>query len=117
MTSCFPGRKGYVGPSRRQRRSSSRCALRALHIDPAPFRRSVAAIRAGRTIEGVLDERLVGYWSDEDLYQGAMEAADIAFRADGTGWTYWSRDGGTFYVVRFSWHTGANRNRARSTIS
>ena len=53
----------------------------------------------------VLDERLVGYWSDEDLYQGSMEAADIAFRADGTGWTYWSRDGGTFFVYRFTWHT------------
>jgi len=53
----------------------------------------------------VLDERLVGYWSDEDLYQGAMEAADIAFRPDGTGWTYWSRDGGTFFVYRFTWHT------------
>jgi hypothetical protein len=55
----------------------------------------------------VLDPRLVGYWSDEALYQGAMEAADIAFRPDGTGWTYWSRDGGTFYVDRFSWHARA----------
>jgi hypothetical protein len=34
-----------------------------------------------------------------------MEAADIAFRPDGTGWTYWSRDGGTFLVYRFTWHT------------
>jgi hypothetical protein len=53
----------------------------------------------------VLDMRLVGYWSDEDLCQGAMEAADIAFRPDGTGWTYWSRDGGTFFILRFRWHT------------
>jgi hypothetical protein len=53
--------------------------------------------------------RLVGYWSDEPLYQGAMEAADIAFRADGTGWTYWSRSGGTFFVRRFTWHTTAGR--------
>ena len=53
----------------------------------------------------MLDPRLVGYWSDQYLYQGAMEAADVAFRADGTGWTYWSRDGGTFYVLRFRWHT------------
>jgi hypothetical protein len=53
----------------------------------------------------VLDMCLVGYWSDEDLYQGAMEAADIAFRPDGTGWTYWSRDGGTFFILRFRWHT------------
>jgi hypothetical protein len=57
----------------------------------------------------VLDARLVGYWSDEPLYQGAMEAADIAFRADGTGWTYWSRDAGTFFVYRFRWHTTAGR--------
>ncbi|HCU91858.1 MAG TPA: hypothetical protein DHU96_03625 [Actinobacteria bacterium] len=53
----------------------------------------------------VLDERLVGYWSDQDLYRGAMEAADIAFRPDGTGWTYWSRDAGTFFAYRFTWHT------------
>jgi hypothetical protein len=57
--------------------------------------------------EHVLDGRLVGYWSDGPLYQGAMEAADIAFRADGTGWTYWSRDAGTFFVQRFSWHSAA----------
>jgi hypothetical protein len=55
-----------------------------------------------------LDEGLIGYWSDEPLYQGAMEAADIAFRPDGTGWTNWSRDGGTFHVYRFSWHTPAS---------
>jgi hypothetical protein len=58
----------------------------------------------------VLDVRLVGCWSDEALYQGAMEAADIAFRPDGTGWTYWSRDGGTFYVYRFRWHTTAEHH-------
>lgn len=58
----------------------------------------------------VLDPRLVGYWSDEALYQGAMEAADIAFRPDGTGWTYWSRDGGTFDVYRFRWHTTAGHH-------
>jgi hypothetical protein len=33
---AFPVSRGYAGPSRRQRRSSSRCALRALHADPAP---------------------------------------------------------------------------------
>jgi len=32
----------------------------------------------------MLDPRLVGYWSDQYLYQGAMEAADIAFSADGS---------------------------------
>jgi hypothetical protein len=60
----------------------------------------------------VLDDRLTGYWSDDDLYQGAMEAADIAFRADGTGWTYWSRDGGGFEVLRFDWQTTADRQLA-----
>ncbi len=50
----------------------------------------------------MLDARLVGYWSDEPLYLGAMEATDIAFRADGTGWTYWSNAGG-FEIVRFGW--------------
>lgn len=53
----------------------------------------------------VLDTRLAGYWSDEDLYQGAMEAADVAFRRDGTGWAYWSRAGGPFFVLRFGWNT------------
>ncbi len=56
-------------------------------------------------MRAVLDARLVGYWSDQDLYQGAMEAADIAFCPDRTGWTYWSRVGGAFFVLRFSWRT------------
>jgi len=61
----------------------------------------------GFFVPAPLDESLIGYWSDESLYQGAMEAADIAFRSDGTGWTDWSRDGGPFHVYRFSWHTSA----------
>jgi len=60
----------------------------------------------GFFVPAMLDDRLIGYWSDEPLYQGSMEAADIAFRSDGTGWTYWSRAGGTFRVDRFSWYTG-----------
>jgi hypothetical protein len=65
---------------------------------------------AARSDNGaVRDARLVGYWSDEALYQGAMEAASIAFRPDGTGWTYWSRVGGTFSVHRFGWHTTADQ--------
>jgi hypothetical protein len=32
----------------------------------------------------VLDPDLLGYWSDDAIYLGAMEAADIAFRADGS---------------------------------
>ena len=54
----------------------------------------------------MLDGRLVGYWSDRDLYQGAMESAELAFRADGTGWTYWSRSGGPFQVMH--WDTTAS---------
>jgi hypothetical protein len=30
---ALPASRGYAGPSRRQRRSSSRCALEALHVD------------------------------------------------------------------------------------
>ncbi|MDQ2810440.1 MAG: hypothetical protein M3Z75_00790 [Actinomycetota bacterium] len=57
----------------------------------------------------MLDERLIGYWSDKHVYMGIMEAADIAFRSDGTGWTFWTRDGGSFSVTRFDWHTDASR--------
>jgi hypothetical protein len=39
-----------------------------------------------------------------------MEAAEIAFRPDGIGWTYWSRDGGTFSVDRFTWQTAAGHH-------
>lgn len=52
------------------------------------------------------DARLVGYWSDENLYQGSMEAADIAFGPDGNGWACWSRDGGAFFILRFNWQAG-----------
>jgi len=45
----------------------------------------------------------VGYWSDKHLYLGGMEAADIAFCADGTGWTNWSNAARAFEVLRFRW--------------
>jgi hypothetical protein len=51
----------------------------------------------------MLDARLVGYWSDKHLYLGDMEGTDIAFRADGTGWTYWSNAAGAFEILRFRW--------------
>jgi len=51
----------------------------------------------------VPDARLVGYWTDKNLYLGGMEASDIAFRADGTGWVYWYNAAGGFEVLRFSW--------------
>jgi hypothetical protein len=59
-------------------------------------------------MEAVLDTRLAGYWSDKDLYQGAMEVADVAFRPDGFGWVYWSNAGG-FFLLRFSWHAEESR--------
>jgi hypothetical protein len=55
----------------------------------------------------VLDARLVGLWSDDVLYQGSMEEAAVVFRANGSGWTYWARDGGVFSVHRFGWRTAA----------
>jgi hypothetical protein len=59
----------------------------------------------------VLDARLVGLWSDDVLYQGSMEEAAVVFRPDGSGWTYWARDGGVFSVHRFGWRTAASRLR------
>jgi hypothetical protein len=57
-------------------------------------------------MEGVLDTRLVGYWSDKHLYLGSMEGADVAFRPDGYGWVHWSNFGGGFFIMRFSWDVG-----------
>jgi hypothetical protein len=51
----------------------------------------------------VPDERLLGYWSDKNLYPGDMEAADVVFRADGVGWVYWYGAGMGFEVLRFTW--------------
>jgi len=56
----------------------------------------------------VIDTRLVGYWSDRDLYLGSPEDSDIAFRPNGSGWAYWSKWGGVFMVLRFAWHTTAD---------
>ena len=39
-----PGPQAYAGPSRRQRRSSSRCALRRSTLTPPRHRRSMAAV-------------------------------------------------------------------------
>ncbi|KAA2260446.1 hypothetical protein F0L68_20130 [Solihabitans fulvus] len=54
----------------------------------------------------MVDSNLLGYWSSLPLDGGgSMETDDIAFRADGTGWTEWSRLGGPFLVTRFRWRT------------
>jgi hypothetical protein len=60
-------------------------------------------INPGAMMGIMLDTRLVGYWSDKHLYLGGMAAADIAFCADGTGWTNWSNVAGAFEVLRFRW--------------
>jgi hypothetical protein len=56
----------------------------------------------------MLDERLVGYWSDKEVYPGGMEAADIAFRPDGTGWVYWYNAARGFGVTSFTWRATAS---------
>ena len=66
----------------------------------------VLALRDDRSMS---DGRLLGYWSDDVLYQGSMEAADIAFAPHEAGWIYWARDGGVFTVDRFTWHTTGRR--------
>jgi hypothetical protein len=58
------------------------------------------------------DRRLVGYWSDKNLYMGSMAAREIAFRADGTGWTYSCDAAKGFEVVRFTW-----RQASRSALT
>jgi hypothetical protein len=51
----------------------------------------------------VADGNLVGHWSDRDLYPHDTEFADLVFRADGTGWTYWCSWSMEFNVERFRW--------------
>lgn len=60
-------------------------------------------------MDGVMDRRLVGYWSDKNLYLGGMKAADIAFRPDGNGWALGENAGGGFFILRFRWHTAKGR--------
>ncbi|MFE6614084.1 hypothetical protein [Amycolatopsis sp. NPDC057786] len=51
------------------------------------------------------DERLIGLWSDEILYPGSVESVDLAFRRDGSGWSYWKSWSTGFSVSRFTWAT------------
>jgi hypothetical protein len=52
-----------------------------------------------------MDARLVGYWSESELDPGSPEYTELGFRADGTGWHYWTSWSSSFTVHRFSWHT------------
>jgi hypothetical protein len=61
-----------------------------------------------------MDVRLVGYWSESELYPGSPEYTELGFRADGTGWQYWSSWSTAFAVHRFDWQTaGPGRLTAR----
>lgn len=50
-----------------------------------------------------MDARLVGYWSEAELYPGSPEYTELGFRADGSGWLYWSSWSTAFAVHRFAW--------------
>jgi hypothetical protein len=54
-----------------------------------------------------MDSRLVGYWSEAEVHPGSTEYTELGFRADGSGWQYWSSWSKAFCVHRFSWHTAA----------
>jgi hypothetical protein len=73
-------------------RRASRCAKRRNHLLCLWHDRLVNA-------------RLVGYWSESELYPGSTEYTELGFRADGTGWQYWSSWSTEFVVHRFAWHT------------
>ncbi|PSL52115.1 hypothetical protein B0I31_11567 [Saccharothrix carnea] len=53
------------------------------------------------------DEYLVGHWSDRELYPHDPEYSELAFQADGTGWTYWCSWSTAFTVERFRWRETA----------
>ncbi|KDN18423.1 hypothetical protein [Amycolatopsis rifamycinica] len=54
-----------------------------------------------------MDPRLIGYWSDQEIYPGSPEYTDLGFRADGSGWMYWASWSTEFVVHRFGWRVPA----------
>ncbi|MEA5365843.1 hypothetical protein VA596_40400 [Amycolatopsis sp., V23-08] len=61
-----------------------------------------------------MEARLVGYWSESPLDPGSPEYTELGFRADGTGWQYWTSWSSAFAVHRFDWHSpGPGRLTAR----
>ncbi len=54
-----------------------------------------------------MDNPLLGYWSEQELYPGSPEYSDLGIRADGTGWVYWASWSTEFLVHRFRWHVPA----------
>ncbi|MEU0534394.1 hypothetical protein [Amycolatopsis tolypomycina] len=51
--------------------------------------------------------KLIGYWSEQEVYPSDPEYSDLGFRADGTGWMYWASWSKEFLVRRFRWHVPA----------
>lgn len=56
-----------------------------------------------------MDARLVGYWSESEVHPGSTEYTELGFRADGSGWQYWSSWSTAFVVHRFTWDGTASR--------
>ncbi|WP_370970700.1 hypothetical protein [Amycolatopsis sp. cg9] len=56
-----------------------------------------------------MDARLIGYWSESEVHPGSTEYTELGFRADGTGWQYWSSWSTEFVVHRFTWDGAADR--------
>ncbi|UOX86320.1 hypothetical protein MUY14_31810 [Amycolatopsis sp. FBCC-B4732] len=56
-----------------------------------------------------MDARLIGYWSESEVHPGSTEYTELGFRADGTGWQYWSSWSTEFVVHRFTWDGAASR--------
>ncbi|WP_410607740.1 hypothetical protein [Amycolatopsis sp. lyj-109] len=45
--------------------------------------------------------QLIGYWSGQEIHPSSPEYTDLGFRADGSGWKYWSSWSTEFIVERF----------------
>ncbi len=67
------------------------------------------ALPTGR-IPSVTDDRLTGLWSDEILHPSDVESVDLTFRADGSGWLYWSSWSTEFSVSRYTWTASTTGN-------
>ncbi|GAA2100164.1 hypothetical protein GCM10009801_72460 [Streptomyces albiaxialis] len=52
---------------------------------------------------GDRDPALLGHWSSAPFDLGAMESSDLAFLADGRGWSVLASASGSLSVTRFGW--------------
>lgn len=69
--------------------------------------------RAGAGPSGDRD-RLVGFWSSDDLVQGMPEVDRLGLRSDGTGWYEWISMGDGWNYRTFTW---AVREPGRLTLT